>query len=97
MGAGMPKFRIWLTMSGAEKKKSMSGNFWCSCVRSVRTYPAVGWWPSFSATRISPSSAPIVALSLKARLMPLVGSPMLSSTVLISAAGTTCRIACPTW
>ncbi len=37
MGAEMPKFKIWLTMSAAPKKNSMSGNSFFSRVRSVRT------------------------------------------------------------
>jgi hypothetical protein len=41
-----------------------AGSSW----RSFRTYSAVGRWPSFSDTRITPSFTPIVEPSLKARL-----------------------------
>ena len=45
-----------------------------------------------SETRISPSTVPMVALSLKARLMPLFGRPMLSRITVSSSAGMTLRI-----
>src|SRR2546430_2056937 len=70
----------------------MSGKSWCNFSRKVFTYCAVGLWLGFRATRISPSAELIVALSLKARLIPLVGSPMLSSTFWISLGGMTSRI-----
>src|ERR1700730_6680612 len=68
----------------------------CNFSRRMCTYWAVGLCLAVSATRISPSASPMVALSLKARLIPLAGRPMLSSTVSISLGGITSRIARPT-
>ena len=49
-----------------------------------------------SEIRISPSPLPIVALSLKARLIPELGSPILSRMESSSWAGITRRISAST-
>ena len=47
IGAGAPKFRIWLTMSAGRNEKVVPGNSRGSSSRSgLRHSPAVGRWPS---------------------------------------------------
>ena len=56
MGAGRPKFRIWLVMLAASKKNTTSGNFSCRRLRSRSVYSAVEPCSSgFSEIRMSPS------------------------------------------
>ena len=59
MGAGRPKFRIWLVMLAASKKNATSGNFSCRRLRRRSMYSAVGPCSSASSEiRMSPSPAP---------------------------------------
>ncbi len=96
IAAGRPKFRIWVTMSAGWKKNSMPGNRFGSSARSRFTNSAVGRWPSFSESWISPSSVPIVPALLYERLMPLFGTPRLSRIVSSWSFGTSWRIAAST-
>ena len=64
MGAGAPKFRIWLMMSAGRNEKVAPGNSCGSRARSVLTNPAVGLCPALRLTRISPSCGPIVPVLL---------------------------------
>ena len=81
-------------MSAGWKKNAQSGNSWFSLSRMrVHVGPGRAVLSGLSETRISPSAAPIVAESLKARLTPLLGRPMLSRIVVDSAGGITARMA----
>ena len=84
-------------MSAGWKKNSMPGKRLGSSRRSTVTNRSVGSWPSFSDSRISPSSVPMVPALLYERLMPELGTPRLSSTVSSWSAGTSSRIAASTW
>jgi len=81
IGAGAPKFRIWLTISAGRNENVVPGKRRGSCVRNSRTYRAVGACDFASEIRMSPSCGPIVPLLLYVRLMPLLGRPMLSITL----------------
>ena len=64
MGAGAPKFKIWLMMSAGRNAKVVPGNSAGSFVRSVLTKSAVGPWPFLRLTRMSPSCGPTVPVLL---------------------------------
>ena len=92
IGAGSPKLRIWLTMSAGRNANVTPGNDCASTLRSVATYAAVDAWFGFSVISTSASPVPIGSDASYVRLIPLTGTPMLSSTPASWSAGITPRI-----
>ena len=97
IGAGRPKFRIWLTMSAGRNAKRHAGEFARQTLAQLRECSRP--WrrdPSSSVIRTSASLLPMVPELPYVRLMPDTGRPTLSTMLASSCAGITSRTAAST-